>query len=162
MPKHVQQRGQFPWRAACAGARRIIQGWWAMSRGAEIVSAARECIGTPFVHQGRQKGVGLDCVGLVRYPAEKLGLDVGDYDGYSRQPDPLLMGDLLRANLDEVDEPEIGDILWFAFNDLPMHLAIYAGDTVIHALSFGPQCVTEHIFAAPWPDQVRAVFRYRD
>ncbi len=32
----------------------------------EIVAAARGWIGTPYRHQGQVKGVGCDCLGLVR------------------------------------------------------------------------------------------------
>lgn len=31
----------------------------------QIVCSARKRIGTPFKHQGRKAGVGLDCIGLV-------------------------------------------------------------------------------------------------
>jgi cell wall-associated NlpC family hydrolase len=31
----------------------------------DVVRAARKCVGTPFKHQGRIIGVGLDCLGLV-------------------------------------------------------------------------------------------------
>lgn len=33
----------------------------------EIQARARECVGTPVVHQGRKPGQALDCVGLVLY-----------------------------------------------------------------------------------------------
>jgi len=131
--------------------------------GEKIVEAARECIGTPFRHQGRMKGVGLDCVGLARYPAEALGISIGDYDGYSRQPDPQVMAAKLDEFLVKV-EPEdmqLGDILWMAFAKEPMHLAIYAGDTIIHAVCLGPEKVVEHGFRAPWPQRVVAIYRYR-
>ena len=31
----------------------------------DVVAAAREWLGTPFHHQARLRGVGVDCVGLV-------------------------------------------------------------------------------------------------
>ena len=39
----------------------------------DIVNAARECVGTPFRHQGRVLGVGLDCAGLVLMPFSAVG-----------------------------------------------------------------------------------------
>ena len=30
-----------------------------------MIAAARACIGTPFHHQGRRPGAGLDCIGLI-------------------------------------------------------------------------------------------------
>jgi NlpC/P60 family putative phage cell wall peptidase len=37
-----------------------------MTRRDEIVGAARSWIGTPYLHQASLKGVGCDCLGLVR------------------------------------------------------------------------------------------------
>ena len=35
-------------------------------RSADIVSAARGWLGTPYAHQASLKGIGTDCLGLVR------------------------------------------------------------------------------------------------
>ena len=40
----------------------------------DVVTAAREWIDTPFHHQARLKGVGVDCVGLVIGVARELAL----------------------------------------------------------------------------------------
>ncbi len=37
-----------------------------MTRGQDVVAAARGWIGTPYRHQASLKGVGCDCLGLVR------------------------------------------------------------------------------------------------
>lgn len=37
-----------------------------MREAADIVAAARGWIGTPYLHQASLKGVGTDCLGLVR------------------------------------------------------------------------------------------------
>jgi cell wall-associated NlpC family hydrolase len=46
-----------------------------MSIAHNMVLAARECLGTPFQHQGRVPGVGLDCVGVAIYAAREVGLN---------------------------------------------------------------------------------------
>ena len=53
----------------------------------EVVQAARKLINTPFIHQGRLPGVGVDCIGLPILVAKALKL--GDYDrsDYRRYPD---------------------------------------------------------------------------
>ena len=109
---------------------------------AQIVSEAREWIGTPYHHHQRVKGAGVDCVGLII----GVGLNTGSltsysdnlffpYRGYSRTPNPNKMGEAMRKFLVEVDTPEIGDIAWIeARGNLPMHLGIKSGDkTIIHA-----------------------------
>lgn len=51
-----------------------------------IVDEARSWVGTPFRHQARIKGLGVDCVGLLVGVGEVLGLEVYDQTGYGRQP----------------------------------------------------------------------------
>ncbi|MFZ7338164.1 hypothetical protein ACLS0R_18210, partial [Comamonas jiangduensis] len=55
----------------------------------DVVAAARRCIGTPYHHQARKPGIGLDCVGLVICVARQIGAVAPDWDvrGYSRVPD---------------------------------------------------------------------------
>ncbi len=71
-------------------------------RGA-LVAAARGWLGTPFHHQASVKGVGCDCVGLIRGVAAELGMSQGTteearYQGYSRSPDsPLCSEGWLKA-----------------------------------------------------------------
>lgn len=53
----------------------------------QIIAKAREFIGTPYLHQGRVKGAGIDCCGLVIQVAKELGLSDYDLTGYSRYAD---------------------------------------------------------------------------
>jgi hypothetical protein len=66
-----------------------------MSRveSAEILAAARTWLGTPWRHQGRLKGVAMDCGGLILGVGRDLGLLDFDTRAYGRIPD----GRLLRA-----------------------------------------------------------------
>ncbi len=61
----------------------------------EIITEARSWLETPFHHQGRVRGVGVDCIGLIvevaralKLPSASGGL-VADYDerDYPREPD---------------------------------------------------------------------------
>jgi len=126
----------------------------------DIIDSARECIGTPFSHQGRQPGVGMDCIGLIRYPAVKFGITTDDYP-YGRQPDPKFMKDILDKYLIKVKDLKPADVLWIQFQGDPMHLAIYTEkNTIIHAMANGPGKVTEHGFRPPWPKRVVQIYRY--
>lgn len=127
-----------------------------------IIQAARECLGTPFKHQGRQPHIGLDCVGLVRWPAVKLGLNIGDRIDYPRTPNPAEMIRTLSQYLDIIQKPEPGCIILFKIQGLPRHLAIYTGDTIIHSVENASGRVVEHGYRSPWPDRAVAYFKYRD
>ena len=130
----------------------------------DIIAAARECLGTPFVHQGRLPGRALDCAGLVVAVAQVLGVEYSDQTGYSRSPS----GGLLETALD--DQPGItrilpadrqtGDVLLMRFSSDPQHLAILADHTIIHAYE-APGIVCEHDLTDLWVRRIVRVYRFR-
>lgn len=135
---------------------------------AAIVAEARSYIGTPFHHQGRVKGIGIDCVGLVIGIAHALGLSDFDTADYGRQPDPVAMGATLDAHLDRVNLSDIrpGDILWLRMIWEPMHLAIVTEVDplrIVHAYQRPglSRCVEQGIDDA-WRRRIVACFRYRE
>lgn len=131
---------------------------------AEIIQTARTFLGTPFQHQGRLKGQGVDCVGLLICVARELGvLDSDlDYTGYRRQPDGVLMMELMNTHL--VPKPENapiqpGDVLAIRYR-APQHTAIVTrveGEHFwgIHAVERG---VVEHRFDARWKNRIVGVY----
>ncbi|MCF6197059.1 MAG: hypothetical protein L3J50_10200, partial [Emcibacter sp.] len=52
----------------------------------KIFLTARDCVGSPFRHQGRDPASGLDCVGLIVHVAKALNLGAFDYTGYKKIP----------------------------------------------------------------------------
>lgn len=48
-----------------------------------VVSKAQEFVGTPYHHQGRIKGIGIDCCGLIIQVAKELKISNYDIDNYS-------------------------------------------------------------------------------
>lgn len=107
----------------------------------DIVCEARSWIGTPFVHQHRQRGHAVDCAGLLIGVARALGIVAPDFDvtGYSPRPD----GVSLRAYCDEHLLPSealhVGGVALVAWrNGPPQHLGIvtpYSADrlAIVHA-----------------------------
>ena len=130
----------------------------------DIITAARDCLGTPFVHQGRIPGRALDCAGLIVAVAQSIGVEYVDQTGYSRSPS----GGLLEAALD--GQPGImriapadraaGDVLLMRFSGDPQHLAILAGTTIIHAWE-APGLVCEHDLTDLWGRRIVRVYRFR-
>lgn len=107
-----------------------------------ITKAAMECLGTPFHHQGRIKGVGMDCVGLLVYVFRALELPHEDTGNYARQP----FDGMLQKNLDQQPslravpkaEMQEGDLLLMRVVRAPQHLAFLGPYTqgchsIIHA-----------------------------
>lgn len=79
----------------------------------KAAAAARRMVGTPFRHQGKLPGVGVDCAGLCIAAYREAGLDVPNVGPYPRDPDPALLLRWLEALADRVDDPAEGDLVRF-------------------------------------------------
>lgn len=109
-----------------------------------IVSEARAWIGTPFSHQARLKGVGVDCAGLIIGVARELGM-VGegfDITGYSRDPDGRTLLAYCETHMQRIGREDIepGDVVVIRWHDHPQHLGIvgdyvHGGHSLIHAFA---------------------------
>lgn len=130
-----------------------------------FIASARLQVGTPFVHQGRVPGVGLDCVGLTVHAASRAGFALVDQTGYGRSP----ANGMLEMALDYQDslervygELEPGDILLMRFHREPQHLAIYTErDTIIHGYE-GVTIVCEHRMSSDWVKRIVRVYRFKE
>jgi hypothetical protein len=112
-----------------------------MTTAEDVVRVARTWIATPFIHQHRARGIGVDCAGLLIGVARELRLVAPDFDvtGYGRAP----VGDSLRRYCDEHLEraPALvyGGVVLVAYeNTAPHHVGIVAdcshgGHSMIHA-----------------------------
>lgn len=130
----------------------------------EVVAAARECLGTPFRHQGRVLGLALDCAGVVAHAVKACGLDVAEVHGYGPTPNK---GMLERALNEQpallkvgVSDRVAGDILLMRFAEEPQHLAVLAGETIIHAYEAAGKCC-EHRLSSMWAARIAGVYRVR-
>jgi len=135
-----------------------------------IIAEARRWIGTPYHHRASLRGVGTDCLGLIRGVWRAL------YDG---EPEPLpdytqdwaeatgaetLLEASTRHLLPVTGAPEPGDVILFRMrrNGPARHVGIMGGTmdapTLIHALS--PYHVTESAYAPSWRKRAAAAFAF--
>lgn len=133
-----------------------------------IVALARAWLGTPYHHQASLKGVGTDCIGLVRgiwrdlYGAEPQALPAYTRDWAEAHARETL---LEAAGRHLVEVPPIaaqpGDVLIFRWrrNAPAKHCAILSTPTaMIHALESAP--VSEVPLSPWWHRHVAGVFRF--
>lgn len=143
------------WSVLVADMREIVLSW----------------VGTPFKHQGRIKGHGVDCVGVVMgvmretqaLPDDELEAMERKHRGYGRNPSH----DRLRKGLEEhhflvpYADRKAGDVLLMRFDQEPQHLAIYLdGDEIVHAYSAVGHCV-HHGIDRTWAKRVVGVYRLK-
>ena len=130
---------------------------------ADILTAARACLNTPFVHQGRINGRALDCAGLIIQVAKTLGLEHVDHSGYARLPGNGLLEAALdnQPGLSRVTVLQAGDVLLMKFSGDPQHLGIYSGENIIHAYQpIGKVC--EHGLTDAWRRRIVRIYRFNE
>jgi NlpC/P60 family putative phage cell wall peptidase len=134
----------------------------------DIVRAARGWLGTPYRHQASLKGVGTDCLGLVRGVwREVLGEEpetAPPYaQGWAEQGSGEALAEAARRHLVEVPYTEYraGDVLLFRWRGhLPAkHAGIAVGPSrMIHAQELAS--VTEIALSAWWKRHLSHAFRF--
>lgn len=144
---------------------------------------AREYVGSPFHQQGRIKGKGIDCVGIVLCVGQDLGLHyrdgrpIGAFDYMDYGLFPVLDEMQREAQRIFVAKPggladlEAGDILTLRAPFLVHHMAIVSelegGLGIIHSLAYRVRGhangkVVEHLLDRVWKSRVAGVFSYAD
>lgn len=141
-------------------------------RRAAIVAAARGWIGTPYRHQASSRGVGADCLGLVRgIWREVLGQEPPRPPAYTPDwaeatgEERLFEAALRHLVQVPADAAAAGDVLLFRMIERgpAKHAAILTsswlpGGTIVHAYSGHAVCETR--LTDPWVRRLAGVFRF--
>lgn len=129
----------------------------------EIIAAARSMLKTPFKHQARVPGRGLDCAGLLVCTCWAVGLPVEDVQGYGRNPWSGQLEQAIRRQpfLREVPKTDLrpSDVLLMRFSKAPQHVAIVTDLGIIHAYEHSG-AVVEHRLADVWRARITHAFRF--
>jgi NlpC/P60 family putative phage cell wall peptidase len=127
-----------------------------------VIDEARRWLGTPYQHQARLLGVGVDCAGLIMGIGKSLGLLDVDYRGYSDMPHGGTLRAICDKHLTRIAEPEPGAVALMSWATAPgqeQHLAVLTErGTIIHAHAHVGGCV-EHRYALAWQARTRTLYR---
>ena len=134
--------------------------------GALVLHAAMRWVGTPYRHQGSLRGVGCDCLGLLRGIWRDLHGPEPERPGPYAQDwaeagagDPLM--EAARRHLIEANgDPRVGDVLLFRWRPgmTSRHVGIAAGeDRFIHAYQGAGVLVSSLV--PQWQRRLAARFR---
>lgn len=135
---------------------------------AAIVAAARTWIGTPYHHQASRRGIGADCLGLVRgIWRDVYGTDAEAPPPYSRDwaeaSGRETMLEAASRHFREIAIAQIapGDVVVFRLRPgaVAKHAAIVAGsETMIHAMEGA--AVSEVPLSRWWHRRIAGAFRF--
>ncbi|CAA2141466.1 C40 family peptidase [Hyphomicrobium sp. ghe19] len=135
-----------------------------MPKRSEIIAVARDWLGTPYRHQGRDR-TGIDCIGFTWAVAKDLGYEAEIPSNYSSHPSGnlLLTGCekwLVRQERMQLIAGDIA-IMWGFTRGEAQHFAIVGEDgarlTLIHAWSKHEK-VVEHGVSSFWENRLMAVY----
>lgn len=129
-----------------------------------IDARALELVGTPFRHQGRTPGIGLDCLGVVLH-ACGAAAQAHDRRDYHRVPDARALRDALHERFERIEgatlaTAPIGSVLAFHFSRRRAlrHLGVRVADGFVHADEFA---VRLEPVASPWVERFEGAYRWR-
>ncbi|PYG59526.1 NlpC/P60 family protein [Rhizobium sp. UGM030330-04] len=139
--------------------------------GEKVLALAQGWLGTPYRHQASLRGVGCDCLGLVRgiwrelYGAEPELLPPYAPDWAERGGEDRMMAAAKRHFLAVPDRDEVrpGDLLLFRWraDATAKHLGILAGPQhFIHA--YEQAAVVCSALVPGWKRRIAGVFRFPD
>ena len=133
-----------------------------------IVEKAREYLDTPFHHQGRLKGVGVDCIGLLRCVADEIfppnELSNHDCPNYARIPQGTKILDEMDKVLVRIPKSKaaLGDVYIFWTDPStkhPQHAALITDIGIIHTWERAGKVVETHL-GEFWEERVLCTFTF--
>ena len=134
----------------------------------QIVAEARAWIGTPYRHQASLKGIGCDCLGLVRGVWRAVvGVEPQRAPAYSRDwaeaSGEEMLARAARTHLVEIEPAQFspGDVLLFRYRDRypAKHAAIVsASASMVHA--HDGAAVAEVAMSPWWRRRLAYAFRF--
>ena len=139
-------------------------------QGDQVVHAARDWIGTPYVHQAAAKGAGCDCLGLIRgiwreqFGAEPEAVPAYSMDWSEPQGEERLWDAAARHLTAKPGMPEPGDVILFRMRSgsVAKHLGIMVqtgtDPRFVHA--YARHGVVESPLSRPWARRIVARFEF--
>jgi NlpC/P60 family putative phage cell wall peptidase len=136
-----------------------------------IVDHARAWVGTPYLHQASVKGVGCDCLGLLRgvwrevFGAEPEAVPAYSADWSEPQGEERLLAAALRHLTPIEDQPlAAGQVVLFRMRAgaVAKHLGIVGqtGPTPTFIHAYSGHGVVESPLSAPWQRRIAARFAF--
>lgn len=134
---------------------------------AQIADIAVSWLKTPWHHEARLKGAGVDCAQFLLAVYSEAGL-IASYkpehysaDWFLHRDDPLFLAEIAKHCV-QVPEGAIGDIAMFKFGRHPAHGAIVLGNNlVIHAYKPEGQVTISELIGSPLQERLAGFYSWK-
>jgi len=128
----------------------------------------KEWLGTPFRHHAGVKGLGTDCLHMVKGVTEELGIRSPKIPKYPKDWHQHQHKDMMIEGLDSAKtlelQPDInprnGDVVVFKFGNVNSHVAIYCDGMLYHAV-FASGVICSSYKDAYFQSRIRRVYRVK-
>jgi cell wall-associated NlpC family hydrolase len=134
---------------------------------ARIIAEARSWLRTPWHHEGRTKGVGVDCAQFLIGVYVAAGLvdefqtDQYPPDWHLHRDEPRFLAYLLQY-AEQVNSPLPGDVCMFKYGRHAAHGSIVVDwPLVVHAYKDDGMVVLTDVLASPLRERVDGFFRLK-
>ena len=129
----------------------------------QIIAEARSLLGTPWAHQGRTPGVGIDCAGVVIHILKLNGINY-DVAGYAYEPNGelTLHADTCMTRIPK-DSFQPADVVIFRIKLLPQHVALVTDKGILHSFNRGAGVqsrVVETGLTDQWRSHIVAAYKF--
>lgn len=129
----------------------------------DLYNIARQYVGTPFYHRGRQPGHRLDCSGVVVCALREMGERVQDTTEYGRVGIGSALQDAVAFHCDRIEEVEPGAIGVFFYDQryVAQHCGVFGPSSLVHSWADAGR-VMEHAWPDSfWEKRLIAIYRFR-
>lgn len=138
-----------------------------MDKRTKAIIEARSWLGTPWQHNKKDKGRGVDCINFLHAVGTSVGVRLPPIpDRYQKTPLKNEIENYLKANFSKCQDSKIriARVLLLSFQGYKTHIAIATSENwMIHACNFGRHHkVIEHPIDGIWKRAISSVWEVKE
>ncbi len=136
-----------------------------MIKREDIIKQVYTHINTPYLHQGRNPKVGLDCIGLGVCVFQHFEIPIIDLKAYGAAPDGVTLLEAIDKNLQRIDAAEVLDgdlyVFWVRAKGFAQHIGFKHGENMVHTYS-GSGRVVSHVVNGFWKKRIMCGYKFKN
>lgn len=136
-----------------------------MIKRSDIIKEVYKYLDVPYLHQGRNADVGLDCIGLGICVFQHFDIPIIDLKAYGSSPDGVTLLEAIDKNLNRIPATEVLDgdlyVFWVRAKGFAQHIGFKHADKMVHTYS-GSGRVVSHVINGFWKKRIMCGYRFKN